>query len=283
MISRHPQVPVSVIIPCYRCADTLARAIDSVAQQTALPKQVILVDDGSADGGVTREIARRLQERYAGQLAMEVAEMSENRGAAEARNAGWALATQPYVAFLDADDAWHPRKLEIQHAYLSQHADVVLCGHGHRQLSDGGAIDWAVESCESARVGCAAMLLSNRFITPSVMLRADIPYRFMPGRRYMEDHLLWSQIICDGLRADRLDVELAAIYKRPYGESGLSAQLWQMARADIGNYLLLHSQGRLGSIAMFAWMGIAIAKFARRLVLHALMRPNKSVRSGGGH
>ena len=97
--------PVSVLIPCYCCTETIERAVRSVVAQTLLPAEVWLIDDGSPDEGRTLETLNTLQQRYGDQTRVEVLSFTENRGLAAARNAGWDAATQPYIALLDADDA----------------------------------------------------------------------------------------------------------------------------------------------------------------------------------
>lgn len=107
--------PVSVVVPCWRCRDTIARAVESIAAQTRLPHEVILVDDASGDGtaGALHALAGRYPKDW-----ITVIEQRDNGGAGVARNAGWETASSPYIAFLDADDAWHPKKLEIQVAWM---------------------------------------------------------------------------------------------------------------------------------------------------------------------
>src|SRR5207247_1269651 len=103
--------PVSVVIPCFEAGGTVQRALRSIAAQTCPPEEVILVDDG----GSSAEAARlRTLESDSTRLVV----LPQNRGPASARNAGWAEATRRYVAFLDADDIWHPRKLELQTALM---------------------------------------------------------------------------------------------------------------------------------------------------------------------
>ena len=119
-------VPVSVIVPCYCCAATIETAIESVARQTARPAEVILVDDASGDDTVAA--LRRLHHRH-GADWMKVIRQEQNGGPSVARNAGWAMATQPYLAFLDADDSWHPRKVELQYGWMAAHPEVALTGH----------------------------------------------------------------------------------------------------------------------------------------------------------
>ncbi len=109
---------VSVVIPCYRCGATIARAVASVLAQTLPVAEIILVDDASGDDTLA---ALEDIRRGHGDAAVRVLAAPANVGAGEARNLGWNAASQPWVAFLDADDAWHPRKIEIQYGWLLQH------------------------------------------------------------------------------------------------------------------------------------------------------------------
>lgn len=95
---------VSVIIPLYNARRYIGEAIQSVLDQTLAATEIIVVDDGSTDGGdaIVHEYA---QVRYVSQA---------NGGIGAARNAGARLATGDYFAFLDADDLWEPNKLEVQ-------------------------------------------------------------------------------------------------------------------------------------------------------------------------
>ena len=253
---------VSVVIPCYRCATTIIRAVDSIAQQTLKPAEVILVDDASGDD--TINVLHEIQSQYDGWVT--VISLDQNAGAASARNAGWARASQPYIAFLDSDDTWHPRKIEIQYAYMVSHHEVSLSGHGHRvmNLVDTGKY-WELGQLQAATVGKWPLLFKNKFVTPSIMVRTNINHRFLAGRRHMEDHLLLLDVVCDGGRIDRLDVDLAATYKRSYGESGLSSNLWGMQLSDFNNYQLLHARGRLSFLSTYALLAFSFLKFLRRL------------------
>lgn len=258
-------VPVSVVIPCFRCATTIGRAIASIAQQTQKPAEVILIEDDSGDD--TLAALRQFEQANPGWV--KVLQSDENRGAASARNAGWAAASQPYVAFLDADDAWHPQKIEIQYAYMRAHPEVILCGHGHRVINQTDALpDWAIGEWKEKRIHKWVLLLSNRFITPSVMVRRDVEHRFVERQRYMEDHMLWLLLVCSGGSAVKLSAELAAIYKRPFGVTGLSAQIWPMGRGDLGNYRRLYRAGcingfQLGTLGLYSAL-----KHLRRLLIY---------------
>lgn len=112
---------VSVIIPTYNYARFLREAIDSALAQTRPALEVIVVDDGSTDG--TRELLAEYGERIR-------VLSQQNQGVAAARNAGIGAANGDYLAFLDSDDAWYPRKLEQQMLRFEQepHLGLVHCG-----------------------------------------------------------------------------------------------------------------------------------------------------------
>ena len=95
---------VSVIIPAYNAASYIAETIDSVIHQTLPAKEILVIDDGSTDK--TAEIVKTFQG------AVELIQL-ENSGVSHARNVGMDRATSDWVAFLDSDDTWHEKKLEV--------------------------------------------------------------------------------------------------------------------------------------------------------------------------
>ncbi len=267
MTSANEFAAVSVIIPCFRCTQTIARALASVAAQTLRPAEVILVDDASGDG--TRALLHELQAQYPPDWVRLVL-LDRNVGAGSARNAGWAVASQPLIAFLDADDAWHFRKMEIQYPYMQANPDVALCGHGYRLLKQGVLPYWELTRSAAIPVGKWHMMLSNRFVTPSAMLRRDMAHRFVDRQRYMEDHMLWLRVVCSGARVVKLPAELAAIYKDPFGVTGLSSQVWKMERSDLGNYLRLYRDRSLNTLQFGLLVVYSLLKYVRRLMIYTV-------------
>jgi glycosyltransferase involved in cell wall biosynthesis len=266
--------PVSVIIPCYRCTGTLERAVLSVAGQSYVPAEVILIDDCSKDD--TPALMQKIASEYAPGW-IRIVQMDQNMGAGSARNAGWVVATQPYIAFLDSDDAWHPEKVRLQLDHMQARPDVVLCGHAHMILPTPAMPAWSLRitgrGVKAKRITKWGLLLSNRFVTPSAMLKRAIPQRFEERQRYMEDHMLWLNIVCAGGVIDRLSLPLAAIYKRPYGQAGLSSQWWLMERGDLGNYRRLLQQSYITQLQFLGFAVYSVAKFLRRYVLYNLFAP----------
>jgi glycosyltransferase involved in cell wall biosynthesis len=259
---------ISAVIPCYRCKGTIRRAVSSAANQSLRPAELILVEDASRDG--TLELLDGLRREF-GERWVKIVALAANSGPASARNAGWDAASGRYIAFLDSDDAWHRRKLEVQHDFLEGHPDVTLCGHAYRRLSEGErGNDELSDGGHAQTIIFGMLLLSNRFVTPSVMLRREIPFRFETTRRYMEDHLLWLEIAASGRALVRLDQRLVFTFKAATGSAGLSAHTWEMRRGEIANFWHLQREGRIGAITAAALTGYSLSKHCVRSVLGAL-------------
>jgi glycosyltransferase involved in cell wall biosynthesis len=266
------QAPVTVVIPCYHCADTIEHAVISAVRQTTPPKEIILVDDGSRDAGKTAATLKEIRDRYAGAVDCKIITLLHNQGPAAARNAGWNAASQPYIAFLDADDAWHPKKLEIQYLWMDAHPRAILSGHP--SIRKQGDVEWArlPEKWQSRRVFDWRLLFRNRFPTRSVMLRRDIDFRFDPSRRYGEDYFLWLQILMAGLEAWRLELPLACSYKSDFGAGGVSAELWRMEQGELETYRHLYRQKLITFFTMGALMIWSLLRYCRRVLAQSLRK-----------
>lgn len=256
--------PVSVVVPCYRCADTIVAAVASVAAQRLPPAEVLLVDDCSGDGTLDRlhEVARSYAPGW-----IKVFGMPCNGGPSGARNLGWEHAGQPYVAFLDADDTWHPQKLELQMRVLADHPDIALLAHP-MNVQPRSAPPPTVHHPVRLRVMPPHLLMARSpFPTASIVLRRDLPFRFDQTRRRAEDFLLWAQILLSGYRCARLEQVLASWHKPPFGAGGLSGDLAAMYIAAVDVRRTLHAQGLLSRQQMYLAHAFGVLRYARRRVL----------------
>ena len=109
---------VSVIIPTYNRAGLVARAVESVFEQTFRDFELIVVDDGSTD---RTEAALAV---YGDGLTLL---RQANRGVSAARNRGLAEAKGRLISFLDSDDYWHPKKLAVQVRFFEERQEVLIC------------------------------------------------------------------------------------------------------------------------------------------------------------
>lgn len=259
------QVPVSVVIPCYRCADIIQRAVESVVRQTSKPAEVILVDDGSGDN--TLAALHQLQDRY-GMPWIKVIALENNCGVSVARNSGWDSATGDYIAFLDADDAWHPEKIALQYGWMRDHPQVAVSGHRSLYLDPAAALPnpKPPDHITTHEITKDRLLVSNPFVTPSVMLKRSLSHRFDAHKRYCEDYFLWLQLSLDGQRIFLLDAELAYVFKR-IGQTGASGNLLRMRYGDIMNYWQLWRSKRLDFFRASMLIGYSTLKFIVLLLL----------------
>lgn len=123
---------VSVIMPVFNAEKTMRKSIESVLEQTHRALELVAVDDGSGDAS-----AAILREYSTFDSRVRIVLQEENGGVAAARNAGLREATGSYVAFLDSDDWWHCRKLELQLHQMEASGALVSYASYQRMAEDG--------------------------------------------------------------------------------------------------------------------------------------------------
>jgi glycosyltransferase involved in cell wall biosynthesis len=256
--------PVSVVVPCFRCAHTISHAVASVAAQMVRPAEVLLVDDGSNDGTLDRlwEVAHSYPPGW-----IKVIAMPRNAGPSAARNRGWEHASQPWVAFLDADDSWHPQKLKLQLEALADDPQIALIAHEmnvQSRVTPAPPLRYPMKIRVFPR---HLLMLRSPFPTASIMLRRDLPFRFDETRWRAEDFMLWAQILLSGYRCAKLNQVLASWHKPPFGASGLSGDLSAMFEAAMDVRKALHEQGLL---SWWQWQlgdAMSLLRYARRRMI----------------
>ena len=139
MKTAHESPPtVSVVLPTYRRAEMLSRAIDTVLAQSLTDWELIVVDDNGR-GHPAQAEAAAVVARHADNPRILYVTHEHNQGGGAARNTGVARARARYIAFLDDDDAWYPEKLALQVAcFEGSPADVALVYGGFRRVSSAG-------------------------------------------------------------------------------------------------------------------------------------------------
>ena len=251
---------ISVVIPCFNSAATIERALRSVEHQTTKPHEVLIVDDASSDNTVL------IIEQFArtSLLNIRVIKQSMNGGPSVARNTAWNVATSEFIAFLDADDQWHPQKLELQLGVMLDNRTCVMSFHDHLFGSSE-----QFENLPFAPITSQATLrnylLRNRSATPTVMLRTTITERFLNTKRYAEDYLLWLTITASHGSALHIHATLAHCSNPGYGGSGQSGRLWKMERSELSGFVSLWRSGALSLPTLVVVSIWSITKYLLRL------------------
>lgn len=124
---------ISVLVPAYNASKTIAESIKSVLRQTIKPHEIIILLDGVDDDAVA------VLSQFGSAIRVET---QENRGVACARNRLVEFASGDLLAFLDADDIWHPQYLETQLASFDRHPEVVAGFTGHMRFFGDWREQW---------------------------------------------------------------------------------------------------------------------------------------------
>jgi len=195
---------VSAIITNYNNAPTVARAIQSVREQSFSDWELIVVDDASQDGSVG-EIKSALRGEPRGRL--EVMPVNSG-GPGRPRNHAVTMARGRWVAFLDADDVWHPRKLEIQLAAARETgARFVstrrLSFRKDEEIRFDTNLQPAGKALGGSRLNHAQLARKNFLCTSSVLGWRELflASPFHPDVRYraIEDYWCWLLVHRDGI------------------------------------------------------------------------------------
>ena len=173
---------VSVVIPAYNRAATLPRAVASVLAQDFADWELIVVDDGSADGSAEAALA-------CGDRRLRVIRHPVNRGAPAARNTGIRNAAGRLVAFLDSDDEWLPGKLGPQVAALDHgpaRLGALCTGYVLHRVAAGSRLEripaadgtWLASLLDGCTVSPGSTLLARRACFDTAGLFAEDLPRF---------------------------------------------------------------------------------------------------------
>jgi glycosyltransferase involved in cell wall biosynthesis len=223
---------VTVIIPAFNCSKTIRRAIESIRSQSLTPKQVIVINDASVDN--TSIVLNTLQNEN---LPFDLLVLSnfENLGPGFSRNLGWDLATTEWIAFLDADDAWHPRKLELQLKTISENPTLdLICTKSHF-MKPSSSLPVLQNKSKVITISMNKMLFRNIVPTRSVLMRRKITERFRDG--LSEDYGLWLECLHSGLRFAKIQLPLTFHFRAEFGTGGLSSRLLKHEYYELKNLI----------------------------------------------
>ena len=181
-------VNVSVIIPTYNRKNLLKRALHSVSNQTFIPREIIVVDDGSSDGTKDWVLERFPDVRYIYQ---------DNSGVSSARNAGIKEAIGSWIAFLDSDDEWMSNKLEQQKRVINSFQEAWLCHTNEIWIRNGVRVNQMKKHQKYGGNVFENCLDICRISPSSVLIKKEVFEMvglFDESLKVCEDYDLWLRI-----------------------------------------------------------------------------------------
>lgn len=152
---------VCAVIPAFNAEAYIGPAIDSVLSQSVPVSEIIVVDDGSKDGTCA------VVEKYGSRVRLL---RQKNQGPSAARNLGVNESATDFVAFLDADDMWHPEKIERQLEMLTGSPGAVLCYTGLLNFSDVEGWERPTKPLPLAELRKELRLRNPRIVPSSVLV-----------------------------------------------------------------------------------------------------------------
>lgn len=237
MYDERREEGISVVIPTRGRPHLVLRAVRSALDQTLSPIEVVLIVDGPDD--VTVDALRRV-----GDPRLKILELPDNVGPSDARNAGVAEARGTWIAFLDDDDEWLPRKLEVQirAAKLSRYVSPIVTSRFIARTPNGEFV-WPKRLLKpSEPVSEYLMVRKGLFLGetwiggPTILARAELLRRvpFKSGLRVHED---WDWVLraskTEGVGIEFVPDPLTICYIQEGRESASASQGWRSSLAWI--------------------------------------------------
>jgi glycosyltransferase involved in cell wall biosynthesis len=221
---------VSIITALYNHEPYIAQAIESVLAQTYTDWEHVIWDDGSTDGGLA--IAQRYAERYPEKIKVFTHSGGINRGQENTRNAALKKASGRYLALLDSDDYYHPRKFEYLVPLLADHRVGLAYGSAEFQLEPSGRKFSSGIKIEPHGKVFEELVSENFICAGATLFRRECiekGLKFDPTFKTIGEYPLWLKIARDW--------EIAHIPK--------IVATWRDHGANLGTKLALRAKGEL--------------------------------------
>ncbi|MCE9590109.1 MAG: glycosyltransferase family 2 protein [Planctomycetes bacterium] len=229
----NPTLRISVVIPAYNQGAYLAESLDGVLRQTYPVHEIIVVDDGSTDD--TSAVLDRYRDRV-------TTIRQSNAGVSAARNTALDRASGNWVAFLDSDDVWEPRKLERQAALTV--GEGVVCVHtGYRVFGSVQRIHETPREVLQGRYDTISLLSRVMVLPSTALVRHDAGVRFRPWAAVCEDEIYFAEL--GRLGHFSFIPEPLVRYRKPAcGRRDRTVEGWQYRFRWVAEYSGLEGQNR---------------------------------------
>lgn len=183
----------AVLISLFNAEQTLEKTFESLFAQTFQDFRIIAVNDASSDKTGAR--LTHWQSRF-GESRFTIIKNQTNLGLTQSLNAGLAVISEPYTARIDADDWWHPEKLQNQLGYLDTHPECGIIGSWYENISSHGSK--RLSPPETDTEIRRSIFKRNPFAHSCVLFRTDMVKRlggYDETIRYGQDYDLWLRLL----------------------------------------------------------------------------------------
>lgn len=282
---------ISIVIPVYNAGRYLMRAVDSAIMQEGVEKEIIIIDDCSADDGISG-LVNFMKNEYglqvnplsgislqsgmdsvlAGMITgakmtdnSEVASGTkiyiyrnrENKGVSYTRNAGVFLAKGEYIAYLDGDDWWDNNKLAIQLKAMEKDGTVLCCTA--RALFNEKEISWDRIIGVPRKITLKHLEKTNYISCSSVLMKREVALDYpMKHDDAHEDYLTWLKLLKDYKFVTGVDQPLL---KYRMNKRGKSAKKLKSAAMTYRTFRYAGYEKKKAIFMMFSYMFYGVKKY----------------------
>lgn len=253
----------SVIIPAYNCEKTISKVLESVLNQTCfdLIEEIIVINDGSTDS-TEKEILDFIRNnpdksiRYLSQ---------DNHGVSYTRNRGIKIAKSEWIALLDSDDVWLPRKIEIQTQYINETPGMCFLGSAY-------PLKVGIHTVSGLyKLSAKELCIRSTPTTPSVVFNRAVGMElglFKENMSYCEDINFFQKFLLkDSYYVLGADLVKIGIEKNYFGQSGQSSNIKEMAYGFRSNLKELYDLKLISKTYWILMVVYSYLKYIRRKVI----------------
>ena len=251
----------SVVIPVYNGERYIRAAIESCLQQTVLPDEIIVIDDGSEDN--TRSVIESI-----GSDRVVYKRNKKNAGPSYSRNEGIRSAKYSWILFLDADDLFHSKKIEIIQHCIFQNKSIRAIGHAFNHIaaiSFNPGDDWQ-QKISLQQKTVQQILTSNPVVTPALAVAATNGILFNEKMLFAEDHDFILRT-AEQFGLWYFDMPLSSLARMPLTPGGISADKWKMRKGEMNMYIDYCKRKRL-LVAIPFFILFSMAKHIKMLLFN---------------
>lgn len=236
---------VSIVIPAYNAESSLEICLLSIQQQSYTLWEAWVIDDGSTDA--TRAIASDFCDK---DRRIHLVESPQNQGVSAARNQGIEKATGDYLAFCDADDQWHPEKLQQQLEMMREEGANLCCSSFwfcNTQTARRHQVNTLANIDQKTLRATNPIPLSTAIVQRSLIENNRFPT--LPKPYIHEDYAFWWTLFASrSVKAVNLKEPLATLYVNPKSRS---SNKWLAARS---HFFVLKTVGQVRGFALLTSM-----------------------------
>jgi glycosyltransferase involved in cell wall biosynthesis len=211
---------ISVIIPYFNASKTILKTLESIKEQTLLPKEVIIIDDNSDEDKSISSLSLNLLQYP---FTINLINLNQNLGAPSARNIGIRASTSDYLAFIDADDCWTKDKLRIQIQYMSDY-DLLYTNYSEVKVTNSDK-----PSNLLPKLITYFDVLKKNLSPVTLIVKKSSVIMFDERFRRCDDFKMSIEALSKKLKIGYLDIYLAYGFKKAIGESGLTKSITKMS------------------------------------------------------